>query len=334
MSQENFEFSAEEKRPCAASCPLALIPAKVWRELLRPPFRKRHPLIFWILVLLLVLFAFFLLRLAFGGKSMMAGGDRIALVAIRGPILDAEPTLAWIRKIENNPSVRGVLLRIDSPGGGASSSQEIYSALARLGARIPLAASMGATAASGGYMVAMGAQRVFANPSTITGSIGVRMDIPQLQGLMEKVGLGRETLVAGEYKDAASVTRPLSPRDRAYLEGLLREMHAQFIGIVMKGRHMDRERAGSLANGKIFTGEEALKLGLIDALGGQDEALAWLSEKTGVPAARDLLKRPSEKGMLFDMLLTLAGMAGIDPGLFEAAKAENLARPAFLYQYF
>ena len=194
---------------------------------------------------------------------------------------------------------------------------------------------MGSMAASGGLMVSMAGGRIFANPSTVTGSIGVRMDIPQLQGLLGKIGVGQETLVTAPYKNAGSYLHPLSPEDRAYFEGVLKDMHEQFVDIVAKGRDMPRERAGGLASGKIFTGQEALKLGLVDELGGQDAALRWLAEQTGVPAERKLLTKPKENSWLADSLKSwfgldlsaLATMGGLN------AAGSDWRTPVFLYQF-
>lgn len=338
---------------CAATCPLARIPAPIWRGLLRPPFRKRHPVLFWGFCLLALGLAAALGRLA----ALPGGGERLALVTVRGPILDPAPTLAWIRELENDARIRGVLLRVDSPGGGAAASQEIYSALERLARRLPIAVSMGATAASGGLMVSMAGTRIFANPSTVTGSIGVRMDIPQLQGLMDKVGVGQETLVTAPFKDAGSYLRPLTPRDRAYFTHVLMDMHEQFVNIVATGRKMERARAAGLADGKIFTGQEAQRLGLVDALGGEDAALDWLAATTGVPATRPLLrKRDATRAALLERLLnglsSLLGLAdalersgtGSPGGALPAAlpgasrepgltpPGEQRPAPAFLYQ--
>lgn len=320
---------------CAAVCPLARIPAPVWKALLRRPFRKRHPFIFWLSLLVLVLIGLAVFSRDEDGRGLLSGGDRLALVTVRGPIMDVAPTLAWIRKIERNPQVKGVLLRVDSPGGGAAASQEVYDALARLAQKRPLAVSMGSMAASGGLMVSMAGGRIFANPSTVTGSIGVRMDIPQLQGLLGKIGVGQETLVTAPYKNAGSYLHPLSPEDRAYFEGVLKDMHEQFVDIVAKGRDMPRERAGQMASGKIFTGREALKLGLVDEMGGQDAALRWLAERTGVPAEHKLLTKPKESSWLADSLkswfgLDLSALATVS-GL--NASGSDWRTPVFLYQF-
>ena len=179
-----------ERAGCATACPLAQIPAEVWKTLLRRPFRKRRPILFWGGVLLVLGLIGGLIVKASDDGGPFTGGGRIALVSVNGPILSADPTLEWLRKVAQNPSVKGILVRVDSPGGGAAASQEIYDALKAVGQKMPVAVSMGSMAASGGLMVSMAGQRVFANPSTVTGSIGVRMDVPQLQGLMDKVGVG------------------------------------------------------------------------------------------------------------------------------------------------
>ena len=168
---------------CSASCPLSHVPQKAWLHLFRVPFRKRHPVIFWgLLILLLGGTAAFMVSQATG-----LGSERIALVRVTGPIMDIDAQLRWIDKLGRMPGVKGVLVRVDSPGGGAAASQELYEALARLGKDKPIAVSMGSTAASGGLMVSMAGKRVFANASTVTGSIGVRMDIPQIRGLLDKL---------------------------------------------------------------------------------------------------------------------------------------------------
>ncbi|MBT9749912.1 signal peptide peptidase SppA [Desulfovibrio desulfuricans] len=309
----------------SCACPLAQVPANVWKNLLRRPFRKRHPVIFWGLILLL-LAGVGVFGAALGSNGLM-GGQRIALVSVSGPIMDPEPALEWIRKVERDPMIAGVLLRVDSPGGGAAASQEIYSAVRELARKKPVAVSMGSLAASGGLMVSMAGSRVFANASTVTGSIGVRMDIPQLQGLMGKIGVGQETITTAPYKDAGSYMRPLSTEQRDYFKKVLDDMHQQFVDIVADGRHMEHARAAALASGKIFTGREAVQLGLVDELGGQQTALAWLSEQCGVPAERKLVTRPKEGGWLPRSLKT---MLGVD---LSALGSLSSSSPVFLYQF-
>lgn len=343
MEQDEFIISSDEVlenagnsgKKASCGCPLANIPADVWARFIRPPFRKRHPLLFGLLVFLVMAIAVLITVFWLSDDDIVDKDNCIALVNISGPIMDPASTLAWIGKIGNTTGVKGILLRVDSPGGGAAASQEIYAALARLGKKMPIAVSMGSMAASGGLMVSMAGHRIYANPSTVTGSIGVRMDIPQLQGLMGKIGVGQETLVTAPYKNAASYTRPLSPEDRAYLEKVLMNMHEQFVGIVAKGRNMSLEKAKELASGKIFTGEQALGLGLIDELGGQHEALAWLASKTGVPRSNKLLKKKAKNRNILESLLETRSIAGLVSALLGNmdTMTREASRPAFLYQF-
>ncbi len=256
-------------------------------SLLRPkPFRKRHPIIFWGGILLIITFVWQMVAGSIGPFS----SDRIAVVRVEGPIMESKPTLEWIAKLEKMPHVKGILLRIDSPGGGAGTSQEIHGALQHLARTKPVVASMGGSAASGGLMVAMAAQYIVANPSTITGSIGVRMDIPQIYKLLDSFGVTQESITSGKFKDAGSMMRELSPEDRAYFQAVVNDLKGQFVSMIAEGRKKPVEEVEKLADGRVFTGQEALHLGLVDALGGQYVALARLQELTGVSAQAELVE--------------------------------------------
>lgn len=330
MSEENFNFEAPKGATGCGVCPLAVLPRESWEKLLRRPFRKRHPVFFWGGAVLLICIVLFALTNFFANEDENDPTERIALISITGPIMDVAPTLEWIQKVYNSPAAKGALVRVDSPGGGAAASQEIYASLARLAQKMPVAVSMGATAASGGLMVSMAGNYIFANPSTVTGSIGVRMDIPQLQGLMDKLGIGQETLVTAPFKNAASYLKPLTPEDRAYLDKVLLNMHDQFVEIVAKGRNLPLAKVRELANGKIYTGQQALALGLIDALGGQTDAHLWLAEKTGIPPARKLLKKTVSKARMLEKLLATGKIFGIN--LSELIDGSSrIMQPVFMY---
>lgn len=282
--------AAQAAGGCCA-CPLSRIPESFWLSLVPRPFRKRHPVIFWGLVVVLVLVVLGLVGLAGSDDESEPDEDCLAVVTIKGPIFDTSKELVWIDALGHKEKVKGVLLRVDSPGGGAAASQELYVALAGLAAKKPIAVSMGSVAASGGLMVSMAGHRIFATGSTVTGSIGVRMDIPQVGRLLDRLGVGKQTLTTAPYKDAGSVLRELTPDERRYFEGVIADMHAQFVDIVAAGRHMDREKAAALANGQVMTGRAAVEAGLVDEIGGMDAARDWLCKETGVPADRKLLHR-------------------------------------------
>lgn len=340
MENGDFTFNSEKshsgdhEQGFAGCRLLERMPAKYWLYIFRVPFRVRHPIIYWTCLIILLGLIIYGIQACFTDKDEADAGNCLALVNIQGVILNAEPVLNWIGKLENMPGVKGILVRVDSPGGGAAASQEIYAALAQLGKIKPIAVSMGSMAASGGLMVSMAGERIFANGSTVTGSIGVRMDIPQVQGLMDKIGVGQETLTTAKFKDAASYMHPLSPEARAYLETVLMNMHEQFVSIVAKGRKMALEKARSLANGKIYTGQQALDLGLVDVLGGQYEAHKWLAEKTGVSEKSPLLKRKiAQKGWI-EILRSMASFIGLEGSYFHILEeGNNSVRPVFLYQF-
>lgn len=328
---EQFSLEAEPCRvendtapaahcPGQAQCPLARIPESAWKELFHRSFRRRHPMIFWGIALLVLLGLASVLLL----DEDDFAGDRIALLEVRGTIDDVRPHLEWLDKLAANPDVKGLLVRVDSPGGNAAASQELYEAVAALGKRMPVAVSMGSVAASGGLMVSMAGKRIFANAATVTGSIGVRMDIPQIRQLLDKIGVGQETLTTGPYKDAGSMLRPLTREEREYFEGLLKDMYDIFVGIIAEARNMPQAKVTELASGKVFTGREALRLGLVDELGTAGDARRWLAGQCGVPAARKLLQRPRENAWWRQPLQSLLQM------LLRADTTD--AGPAFLYR--
>ncbi|MEG2172240.1 MAG: signal peptide peptidase SppA [Desulfovibrionaceae bacterium] len=287
------------------------------------PFRKRHPVLFWLGLPLLVLAVLGAGGALFGGEDSLPASDRLAMLRVEGVILQNRPILKWIDRLYRDDSVKGVLLRVDSPGGGAAASQELHEAIARLQTKKPVVAYMGSVAASGGLMVALAAPMVVANPSAVTGSIGVKMDIPQVQGLMAKLGVGQETLTTGRFKDAGSPFKVMSAQDRTYLQGVLQDMHRQFVELVAKSRNMPLANVEAMADGRIFTGREALALGLVNAVGGQDVALEALSKATGLASSQVLLEQPKESALWKEILETV-----LDIDLSSAARS-----PAFMYMY-
>ncbi|MDR2400928.1 MAG: signal peptide peptidase SppA [Deferribacteraceae bacterium] len=206
-------------------------------------------------------------------------GDFIAVLEINGIIASADDFIGKMKELSEKTNLKGVLLRVNSPGGLVTPSQEIYEYLKTL--KIPLYVSMGATAASGGYMVALPAKKIYAMPSTITGSIGVIMEIPNYKLLMDKIGITFKTIKSGEFKDTGNASRDMTEAEETYLRGIVMDMYSQFVQAVSDSRDISYEQAEEAANGKVYTGKAALALGLVDELGSWQEALEGLKTEIG-----------------------------------------------------
>ena len=211
-------------------------------------------------------------------------GDRVALVAVEGLIADSRSVVEQLERYRTQPNVKALVVRIDSPGGAVAPSQEIYSGILKFRERSgkPVVASMGRVAASGGYYVAAAANRIVANPGTITGSIGVIMQLPNVSGLLQKMGISTTVIKSGEFKDLGGAVRDLTPAERKVLQDLLDDVHGQFIDAVAAGRKMDRTKVVSLADGRVFSGRSARELGLVDELGDLRDAIARAAALAGL----------------------------------------------------
>jgi protease-4 len=244
--------------------------------------RLKRRLLFW---RVLAVAAVFVAAVAVVGVRGLRPKDHIARLEISGVIMENRRLVQAIEHVANDPHVPALLVSIDSPGGSVAGGESLHDAIAHVAAHKPVVAVMGGTAASAGYMVAMPAARVFARGSTLTGSIGVILETGEASGLLAKVGLTADAITSGPLKDQPSFTRPLTAEGRDYLHGLVMDLFDQFVDMVAKGRHMDPARVRALADGRAFTGRQALPLGLIDEIGGEDEARAWLAKEKGVPAS-------------------------------------------------
>jgi protease-4 len=175
-----------------------------------------------------------------------------------------------------------MIISIDSPGGSVAGGEALHDAIARVAAKKPVVAVMGGVAASAGYMIAVPAARIFASEATLTGSIGVLLETGDISGLLGKLGVTADSIVSGPLKDQPSYTKPLSPEGRQVLQSLVMDMYDQFVGMVATGRHMDPAKVRALADGRAYTGRQALNLGLIDEIGGERAAREWLAKEKGV----------------------------------------------------
>ena len=226
-------------------------------------------------------------RLGGGGSVVgLAGvGSHIARVRISGVIGDNRKLIEAIAAVGKDDTARALIVAINSPGGSVGGSEALYIAIGEVAAKKPVVAVMGSVAASGGYMAAIAAPRIFARESTITGSIGVLLSNFEVSGLLGKVGIGAETLTSGPLKAQPSLTQPLTGPGRTVLHALVMDMYDQFVEKVAVGRKMDVQKIRELADGRVYTGRQALRVGLIDAIGGETEARAWLVAERGITAA-------------------------------------------------
>jgi protease-4 len=256
-------------------------------------------------VLALSAIGYFLLTVlvSFLFETGWVGGDKVALIRIEGIIIDSRDTIDELRHYRENPSVKAIVLRIDSPGGAVVPSQEIFSEVQKTRAegKIKLVTSMGNVAASGGYYIAAATDKIVANPGTLTGSIGVIMELPNLKGLLEKVGVQSVVIKSGRYKDMTSPFRELPAENRALLQSVLDDVHAQFIEAVAMGRSMKVEEVRVLADGRIFTGKQAKSVSLVDEIGDLHDAIKIAARLVGIsgePRVLETRKRFSWRDLL------------------------------------
>lgn len=210
--------------------------------------------------------------------------DRIALIRIEGVILDSQSTVTELKRFAENPSVKAIVLRIDSPGGGVVPSQEIYDAVQRVRNKNNKAviASMGTVAASGGYYIAAATDRIIANPGTLTGSIGVIMETANVEGLLKKIGVEGIVVKSGKFKDVGSPLRKMTVEEQALLQSVMDDVHKQFIDAVVEGRAMEVATVQALADGRIFTGRQAKEAKLVDELGNLEDAIQLAADLAGI----------------------------------------------------
>src|SRR5210317_159979 len=240
-------------------------------------------------VLLAGCFVFFL-ALAVTGASFVGQptnlviGDKIGIVEIYGVIADSKQVIEQLHDFRDNDSIKALVLRIDSPGGGVGPSQEIYDEVLALDTLKPIVVSMGSVAASGGYYVAAAAREIVANPGTITGSIGVIMEFANFQELLEKIGLSSVVVKSGAYKDIGSPTREMSIAEKEILQDLIDDVHSQFVSSVAEGRELDEQAVRSIADGRIFSGRKAMQLGLVDRMSNLQVAIDRAADLAGLEA--------------------------------------------------
>ena len=230
----------------------------------------------------------------FEGSGISLSKDKIAVISIQGVLTSSTDTIKQFKQYEEDEDVKALVLRIDSPGGTVVAAQEIYTEIQKLRENKVVLASMGNVAASGGYYVASATEEIVANPGTLTGSIGVISEYPNIEELMKKVGLRSEVMKSGRFKDLGNPTREMTEEERQLLQDLIDNIHSQFIRDVALGRGRTVEEIEPLADGRVFTGEQAKENGLVDRLGNFQDALDRAAELAGIEG-KPVIIYPEEK---------------------------------------
>jgi protease-4 len=261
--------------------------------------RKKPPLAKKLLFLALILFALVGISSITSEWVQQGTKNRIGIVDITGLISDSQYIVNQVKKFRQDKRIRGIILRIDSPGGAVGPSQEIYDEVLKTReSGKTIYASMGALAASGGYYIASAAEKIFANPGTLTGSIGVIMVFSNAKGLMEKIGLQPEIVKAGEYKDIGSPARAMTQKERNLLQSVVTDVHQQFIEAVASGRDISVAEVTKIADGRILTGRQAYSLNLVDQMGGLQVSIDQLAHKVGIIGSPKIIKETPRVGFL------------------------------------
>ena len=253
-------------------------------DLLLDRRRLKRRLVFWRLAAVLAVLAalaYFAGKAAPGG---LPGVRHVARVNVSGIIGSERRLREAVRALAKDSSVAAIVLTVDSPGGSVAGGEGLHDDLAMVAAVKPVVTVMEGTAASAGYMISLPAARIFASNATLTGSIGVILETGSAGGLLDKLGLSADAIISGPLKDQPSFTHGLSPAGRDYLQGLVNNLFGQFVTMVAQARHLDDAQVRHLADGRAYSGQQALELGLIDEIGGEAEARAWLEKEKDVKA--------------------------------------------------
>ncbi len=270
-----------------------------------------------LLAIVIIVLLFFTFIAGFGcgllvsGDGSFTSGDKVAVLKVEEIILDSAKYLESISKIKKDKNIKAVVVRINSPGGAVGPSQEIFSELNKLRDTLPVIASIGGVGASGGYYIACSAEKIYANPGAITGSIGVIAQFASYEKLLEWAKVDVEVITSGEFKDVGSPFREMTNQDKKYIQELIDNVHTQFKTAVAESRDMDMKEVNAVADGKIFTGEQALELKLIDELGTITDAVAYAGKLGGIEGDPPVINYPKKRSQLYELLNTSLGTYGL-----------------------
>ena len=238
-----------------------------------------------------------------GSETRLVDGQGVGLVEVKGMILDSRETVRQLRYFLKKDSVKAVVLRVDSPGGVVAPSQEISEEVKKFAAKKKIIVSMGSLAASGGYYISAPATLIYANPGTITASIGVILKLSNIEELMDKIGIKSSTLKTGKFKDAGSPMRQMSDEERAMLQSVISSTHEQFVRAVASGRKLPLDEVRRIADGRVLSGEQAKELKLVDRLGTLQDAIEEAGRLAGIKGDPEVLEPPKKKFNYLDLLV-------------------------------
>lgn len=261
----------------------------------------------------IVLFSFVMFFYAYftGGEVgvlSLIGGESVGVLEIEGTIDSSREAIQGLKQFAEARGIKAVVVRIDSPGGAVAPTQEIYEEIGKVRKRKPVIASLGSVAASGGYYIASACDRVVANPGTLTGSIGVIMELGNVEELMKKLGLKGQAIKSAPHKDVGSPLRALTPEGRAILQGLVDNVHGQFVSAVAKGRKLPEAKVRELADGRVYSGEQAKQMGLVDQLGNLEDAVDFAAQRAGIAGPPQVVySRGDSKNWWERLLFSLLG---------------------------
>ncbi|HQB91993.1 MAG TPA: signal peptide peptidase SppA [Smithellaceae bacterium] len=271
---------------------------------------RKHPVILGMVILFVIALLSYLLFYKAGAHptkiKTFSSVNRIGVVSINGPIYDSLKISEQLEEFANDGSIIAVVLRVDSPGGSVAASQEIYDAVVELRKSKKVVASMGSIAASGGLLVACAADKIIANPGTITGSISAIMQFANFEELLKKIGLKSSVVKSGKYKDIGSPLRDMTPEERKIIQELVDDIYNQFIDVVVKDRKLSREKVLEIADGRVFSGRRAKEYGLIDDLGDMNYAAKLATQLAGKDGKYELVYPRKKRESVFDYLLESA----------------------------
>ena len=285
----------------------------------------------YVLIVLVSVASLFCLSLYFvnlftNNKSINFKEASIALIEVKGMITDSDEIIKQLHYAKEKNNIKAVILRVDTPGGVVGPTQEIYEEITKLKKIKPIVVSMGSVAASGGYYISAPANIIFANPGTITGSIGVLMKLANFQTLLDKVGVKSFVIKSGEFKDTGSPVRPITSQDKKLLQGIIESMYEQFVFAVSDGRNISIRKVRELADGRIFTGEQAKQLKLVDKLGNLQDAIDEAAKMTGIKHKPKIVYPPQTRKSYVDIFFE-----GFTESLVNTIKTESNGDVRFEY---